>query len=86
MSKHVSKLATAYVAPINWWHSKVGEQINTKPPAEPDMAKASDAEVQEAARRQAELLRSKRRGMSGTILTGPMGVSEGAATRKTILG
>ena len=44
-----------------------------------------DQEVEEAARRQAELIR-RRRGRRSTIVTGPVGIIEPPKTRKTTLG
>ena len=60
--------------------------VDEDKPDKPKRARATDEEIAEAARRQAEFLRLKRRGHRGTILTGPTGVTEEATTRKTALG
>ena len=59
--------------------------VSDKKPKKPKQAQATDEEVQEAARLQAEILR-RRRGRPSTIMTGPRGVEEEATTTKATLG
>jgi ribosomal protein S8 len=56
-----------------------------KAPAITPAPQKSDEQVQEAARREAEMLRRKK-GYASTIVTGPEGVTTPATTQKTLLG
>lgn len=60
--------------------------VDDKKPDKPKQASYSDEEVQAAAAREAALLRARRSGARGTILTGPAGVEEESKTYKTTLG
>lgn len=59
--------------------------VSDDKPDKPKTAKATDEEVEEAAKRRAELLR-RRRGRASTIVTGPTGVTDQPVTKKTTLG
>jgi len=55
-----------------------------KPP--PVDNSAAEQAAAEAAAREAERLRKRRRGIQGTILTGPLGISGTPSLRRTTLG
>jgi len=60
--------------------------VDDEEPDKPKQAHATDEEIAEAARREAEMLRARRRGHRGSILTGPTGVSDTPTTTKATLG
>ncbi len=59
--------------------------LKPKIPGVSNVASALDPDVREAAKKRAAALK-RRRGFASTIITGPLGVTEAPATKKTVLG